>query len=136
MIERLTPKHNLSDITPISDRRLTVSNISGYNTQKSNAENVEQNRLRVEQIVTPVKNQENLQALVEQMNKRFQLSGANINLSINRDKETGKSVVKLIDGETKEVIRQIPSEHFLKVTQAIDRFLDRSNKGVIINEKA
>lgn len=135
MIERITPSNTLSEITPISDRRIATSSMSTLNTQRTNIENTNQKDLRVEQTVTATNNTEKLQDVVEQMNERFQRSGANINLSINRDKETGKNIVKLIDNETKEVIRQIPSEDFLKVTQAIDKFLERS-KGVIINEKA
>ncbi len=45
--------------------------------------------------------------------------GRTLNFSV--DEESGKPVVKVIDFETKEVIRQIPSEEVLTMAKAIKR---------------
>ena len=55
----------------------------------------------------------------------------NSNLSISIDKDTGQTVVKVIDSSTDEVIKQIPSEEILAISKAIDQL-----KGVFIQQKA
>ena len=55
----------------------------------------------------------------------------NSNLSFSIDKDTGQTVVKVIDSSTDEVIKQIPSEEILAISKAIDQL-----KGVFIQQKA
>jgi flagellar protein FlaG len=47
------------------------------------------------------------------------------------DEDTNRSVVKVIDSETKEVIRQFPSQETLQIAKSLDDTL-----GKIINEQA
>lgn len=42
------------------------------------------------------------------------------NLQFSVDEETGRTVVKVIDPSTKEVIRQMPSEELLAIAKALD----------------
>ena len=37
------------------------------------------------------------------------------------DKETGKTIISVVDSATKEVIRQIPGEEIVAIAKAIDR---------------
>ncbi|MDQ7990745.1 MAG: flagellar protein FlaG [Candidatus Dactylopiibacterium sp.] len=53
------------------------------------------------------------------------------NLQFSLDEDTGHTVVKVIDTTTDEVIRQIPSEEFLAISKALDRF-----HGLLIKQKA
>ena len=53
------------------------------------------------------------------------------NLQFTVDKETGKTIIKVTDASTKEVIRQIPSEEILAIAKALDRF-----RGLLIEQKA
>jgi flagellar protein FlaG len=53
------------------------------------------------------------------------------NLQFLIDETTGKTVVKVVDGTTNEVIRQIPSEELLAITRALDKF-----QGVLLKQKA
>lgn len=55
----------------------------------------------------------------------------NSNLSFSIDKDTGQTVVKVVDSSTDEVIKQIPSEEILAISKAIDQL-----KGVFIQQKA
>lgn len=55
----------------------------------------------------------------------------NSSLSFTIDKDTGQTVVKVIDSSTDEVIKQIPSEEILAISKAIDQL-----KGVFIKQKA
>lgn len=52
----------------------------------------------------------------------------NINLSFDIDKESGKRIVKIIDVQSKEVLRQIPSEEALKISRSIENFFDYREK--------
>ena len=47
------------------------------------------------------------------------------------DKDTGRTVVKMVDTETKEILRQIPSEEMLAISRSIEKM-----RGVMIDEKA
>jgi flagellar protein FlaG len=54
------------------------------------------------------------------------------NLLFTIDKETGKTIVRLIDSSTKEILRQIPSEELV----AIARALGKSSQSGLIERKA
>jgi flagellar protein FlaG len=47
------------------------------------------------------------------------------------DTSSGRTVLRVIDASTKQVIRQFPSEEVLAITRAIDRF-----QGLLLKEKA
>jgi flagellar protein FlaG len=53
------------------------------------------------------------------------------NLQFTVDGDTGKTVIRVVDGATKEVIRQIPNEEVLAITRALDRL-----QGLLIKSKA
>ncbi|HSD38401.1 MAG TPA: flagellar protein FlaG [Rhodocyclaceae bacterium] len=53
------------------------------------------------------------------------------NLQFSIDDETGRSVVKIVDATTNEVIRQFPSEELLAITRSIDKF-----SGLFVKQKA
>jgi flagellar protein FlaG len=53
------------------------------------------------------------------------------NLQFSIDDATGRSVVKVVDSSTNEVIRQIPSEELLAITRSIDKF-----SGLFVKQKA
>ena len=52
-------------------------------------------------------------------------------LKFSIDKDSGQTVVKIVDTATDEVIRQIPSEEMLAIAQALDKI-----QGVLIKQKA
>ncbi len=53
------------------------------------------------------------------------------NLQFQVDKETGKTIISVVDSVTQEVIRQIPGEEILAIAKAIDRM-----KGLLVSQKA
>lgn len=52
-------------------------------------------------------------------------------LEFSLDPSTGKTVVRVIDNGTQQVIRQFPSEEMLAIARAIDRF-----QGLLFRDKA
>lgn len=52
-------------------------------------------------------------------------------LQFSLDEDTGRTVVKMIDTATDEVLRQFPSEEMLSISKSIDRM-----QGLLINRKA
>lgn len=93
---------------------------------------------------TPTQNQQTVDAPTTQGSaiSRDQLNSAvkatkdfvgtvNSSLEFTVDDDTGTSVVKIIDKETKELIRQIPSEEMLTIAKALDTI-----KGLLVRQKA
>ena len=70
-----------------------------------------------------------LQKSVEKIQKFVNLAACDMEFSI--DEESGRTVVKVIDRETKDVIRQIPSQEALDLAQALDKL-----QGLLIRQKA
>lgn len=57
---------------------------------------------------------------------------SNHSLEFSVDTDTKKSIVKLVDTETGELIRQFPSEETLAISRSIDRF----QQGLLLKQKA
>lgn len=72
---------------------------------------------------------EELQNSVDAMNEF--VSKLNSALQFSIDKDTGKTVVKVVDTSTDQVIRQIPSEEALGIAKALDKL-----KGLLIQQQA
>ncbi len=64
-------------------------------------------------------------------NLQKKLSMLNSQLKIETDKETGIQVVKIVDKDTKEVIKQLPPEAVLKIAKYIDEIT-----GLLFEKKA
>ncbi len=52
-------------------------------------------------------------------------------LEFSIDEESHRTVVKVVDQQTKELIRQMPSVEALEIAKALDRV-----QGLLINQKA
>jgi flagellar protein FlaG len=72
-----------------------------------------------------------LQSAVGAINRVMQASGQNLEFSV--DPGTKKAVVQMVDSQSGEVIRQIPSKEALAIAQSIDEFLQR---GLLLRQKA
>lgn len=57
---------------------------------------------------------------------------SNNNLQFSVDNDTNRTVVKMVDTETGELIRQFPSEETLAISREIDRF----QQGLLLKQKA
>jgi flagellar protein FlaG len=83
--------------------------------------------------VTP--SREELGTAVDSINQFVSAQMRTLNFSV--DENSGKAVVKVIDFETKDVIRQIPGEEVLKMASAIKRLQDDLGPtiGLLVNRQ-
>jgi len=72
---------------------------------------------------------EQVEAAVNQIQQFTQTLTQNLKFSI--DEDTGKTVVRIVDIQTQEVIRQIPSEEAIRIAGALGKI-----QGVLFNGQA
>lgn len=70
-----------------------------------------------------------LKEAVEKVNKTIRALSQDLQFTV--DEQTGIDLVKVVDKETKEVIRQIPSEEMVAIAKRLDEL-----RGLIIRQKA
>ena len=75
-----------------------------------------------------------LQSAVENINKALQQSNKNLEFSV--DEESRKSVVKLVDSETGDVIRQFPSDEMLAISKAIGQMQEQLQQATLTKGQA
>ena len=73
--------------------------------------------------------QEAVAAAVQSANAYVQSVSSSLQFSLDQD--SGRTVVKMVDTETAEVLRQFPSEEMLAISKSIDRM-----QGLLINREA
>jgi flagellar protein FlaG len=72
-----------------------------------------------------------LQEAVQQVQRAVQSHASSLEFAL--DKVTGTTVVKIVDAQSSEVIRQIPSEEMLALAQSIDQ---QMQQGLLLKQKA
>jgi len=109
-----------------------IKNIS--TTQPVQQNKLELNEAKItmgEEIVNEDKvslSEEEIESIIKELNQFIQIFNTKIAFEI--DKETKKTILRIVDVETNEVIRQIPPEELLQISRRISELL-----GLIINEK-
>lgn len=71
-----------------------------------------------------------VQKAVESIKQMVKASAPN-SLEFSIDDDTGKTIVRVTDAETGEMIRQIPSKELLEIARSLDRM-----QGLMLKEKA
>lgn len=74
-------------------------------------------------------NQQQLQEAVERIRQVVAPAAQNLQFSI--DKELGRTIVRVMDTSTNEVIRQIPSEEMVAISKALDKL-----QGLFVTQQA
>lgn len=70
---------------------------------------------------------------LESINKSAQIQAQGIEFTID---DNDRTIVRVVDKNTKTVLRQIPSEEALNIAKAIDKAIEQSQQGLLINQKA
>ncbi|PCK33278.1 hypothetical protein CEX98_02680 [Pseudoalteromonas piscicida] len=72
---------------------------------------------------------------LEKLNSYIPVTATNIVFEF--DEEGDPPVIKVLDKEGEEVIREIPTEEFREVAKALEEFADKlSSKGLLFNRSA
>ena len=66
---------------------------------------------------------------VERINKALPTSSQGIEFSVDADSD--RVIVKVVDRETREVLRQMPTKEALEIAKSLDR-----NHGLLISQEA
>ncbi len=70
-----------------------------------------------------------LEKVAEKLKKSPVFAASDLNFTV--DKDTGRTVIKITDRQTHELIRQIPSEEALRISKSLDKM-----KGLLFDGKA
>lgn len=86
---------------------------------------------------TPASDTASKEQLREAMNKvSSYMQNVQRNLNFSIDDSTGQTVVKVIDAESEEVIRQFPSEEMLALARHLSELNGESVSGLLMQSKA
>ncbi|WP_457624483.1 flagellar protein FlaG [Persephonella sp.] len=121
------------DIKAISGTQASV-NMNSQNVEALDRKQAQ--RVQQEQSQQQIQKQEQQQAVpqevlkeaINNLNKKLEM--LNSQLKVETDEDTGMRVIKIVDKETNEVIRQIPPEVMLKIAKYLDEVA-----GLLFNEK-
>jgi flagellar protein FlaG len=84
---------------------------------------------QVQQVQAPEKSSEDFEETLAGAKKAVEEAGAKLEFSIDQD--SGKTIVKVMDSATNEVIRQIPSEELVTLAKNMTKM-----EGMLISQKA
>ena len=81
---------------------------------------------------------EEVKVVVEKLNRQIQSLQRELSFSV--DEDSGRTVVRVLDSQTNEVVRQIPSEEVLKLARQLDIILAEAGgsqvSGILVEEQA
>lgn len=83
-----------------------------------------------EQSTRPEPSPEELKRITGELQRRVAAVAPELQFSV--DQSSGRTIIKITDPATKEVIQQIPSEQMLQIAKALDQF----QQGLLLNRKA
>lgn len=107
-----------------------VSVVSASNVQTQPAVVVDLPLTAVKQVADQRPSLSQLKNAVDSINKALHQSNKNLEFTV--DAETEDPVVKLVDSETGDVIRQFPTDEALSIAKAIDTY----QQGLLIKQEA
>ena len=113
---------------PARDAQAARNQTDSATSVETRPENVQQTGNAQEQ-TQRVPSAGELQKALEEVEKAVAPMAQSLQFSL--DKDSGKTVVKVMDTDTNEVIRQIPSEEVLAISKAVDKL-----KGLLIKQQA
>jgi flagellar protein FlaG len=111
---------------PVSHQPMVVG---GSQTTQAASGVPDNNRAEVSSLPKDAVSGANVDKAISAANERLEMASTTIRFS--KDDESGKTIIKMVDKTTNQVIRQFPSEEMLRITHALDKL-----QGVVLNQKA
>lgn len=113
-----------TQINPAGSGAVRAAPIASESVAKTKTSEVVKSTQQTEPV-----NRQQLDAALK--NVRAFVEPINSDLEFSMDEDTGQTIVKIIDRNTKEIIRQMPSEEMVAIAKALD-----SIKGLFVKQKA
>jgi flagellar protein FlaG len=108
-----------------SSERTSASQPSGSATTGASSKSVDQSQATKQPV-----SQSALNEAIKSINE-FVSPVASNSIQFSIDDDTGRTIVKVIDKETDEVIRQIPNEEVIAISKALDKL-----QGLLVKQTA
>jgi len=125
MSNDITTNQILKDVVKLSTAGKPVAANSAQNRQSGAVENGKTLPPEVESKNDNVEvSSEELQTAVATLNEHLQQIQRDLLFSV--DDSSGRTIVRVVNSETEEVVRQIPSEEVLRISRNIQQQLDDS----------
>ena len=125
-----SPSGKISSNGLANDGKPIVVSAPSSDSAVQPAVSLELPRIAAVQIAEEQASSTQLRNAADNINKVLKQSNKNLEFSV--DTGTKKSVVKLIETDTGDLIRQYPTEEMLAISSAIDQF----QQGVLLKQKA
>lgn len=119
-----------------SPKQPVVKLPSEKSTTTNSAESVRQN-LPAGKAITPEPTSEEVKVAVEKLNTQIQSLQRELSFSV--DEDSGRTVVKVIDSKTGDIVRQIPSDQVLRLARQLEAILAEVGEqvsGLLVEEQA
>ncbi len=110
-----------------------VPSLTTSTTKKMSASNTENIAMAASIVGSKIGNSMESDEQVKQAVQKIQGTVNNLaqNLQFSIDEDTGKTIIKVMDVHTEEVIRQIPTEEAVEIARTLDKV-----QGLLFNGKA
>lgn len=111
----------------------SVPSLTASTTKKMSASNTENIAIAASIVGSKIGNSMESEEQVKQAVQKIQGAVNDLaqNLQFSIDEDTGKTIIKVMDVHTEEVIRQIPTEEAVKIARTLDKV-----QGLLFNGKA
>jgi flagellar protein FlaG len=106
-----------------------VQEVSAVAGSEKTSSSVKQQKSQVSSEESQTSTAKNSDQIITQLNENLDVFNTRVSFAI--DAETNKTVVQIIDNSSDEVIKQVPPEYLLKVSQSMTDLL-----GLMVDEKA
>ena len=108
--------------------RQKVAALTGTNLPSATPQTDEKEKEVTQEVMA-----EKAQEVVEQLNNHAQSINRDLHFSV--DDDSGRTVIKVVNSDTAELVRQIPSEEVLRLSETIRESIE-SSTGVIVQTSA
>ncbi|MCP5274207.1 MAG: flagellar protein FlaG [Burkholderiales bacterium] len=102
---------------------------ASQNSQATNNRTVSSESVNPTNSGKPLGSDAQIEQAVEKIQETVNNKVQNLQFSI--DEDTGKTVVKVMDAQTQEIIRQIPSQEAISIARTLDKL-----QGLLLNDEA
>ncbi len=114
---------------------MNISNMADYSTTLQKSQDTNNTKTPDNIVYQPLLGDsaqlsvQEVQEVVQKANAALKV-GNQSNLKFMLDNDSGKSIIQIIDQETQEILKQIPSVEMLKIAKAIEKM-----QGVLMSRK-